>query len=573
MLFPLKKIELNLNEMNSDKGPSADKLQALETAPNIYLILSPDLYILTASDVFLEATETTRQAIVGKHIFEAFPDNPAVPGIDGEQSINFSLQEALRTKKRHQLPVIRYDVPDHDIPGQFIQRYWHPSHTPVLNEQGKVEYIIQLANNVTEQVLAEIGLEETKVQQQQIQESFNKLNEEIETRVYVRTEELAASNERLEATNHEQRTLYQQLLKAQRESEESRRKAEASERELRLLADLVPAKISNALPSGEVIYFNRQWLDYSRLSFEELRDFGYHNMMHPDEIEEFQARLAEAARMGVPLEMEMRFQDAQGKYRWHLNIASPVLNENGEISMWVGSTTDIQRIKEEEQRKTDFIGMVSHELKTPLTLLNAYLQMLLRKAQNTADTFASGALDKSVNQVRKMTKMINGFLDVSRLESGKMHIDKHLFDLAELIREVEEESTAAINSHQMVFAQGLNISLVADRDKIGEVIHNFIGNAVKYSPAGTTIRITCLTVNNTFQMCVRDEGPGIKPEDQLRLFERYYRAEDLHTKNVAGFGIGLYLSAEIIHRHQGEIWVESQVGKGSSFYFSLPLER
>jgi PAS domain S-box-containing protein len=159
------------------------------------------------------------------------------------------------------------------------------------------------------------------------------------------------------------------------EQVKARRAVEERELHFKHLADLVPAKISNALPTGEVTFFNRHWLDFSGLSFEDTRDFGYHQMMHPDEIAGFQSGLYEAAAQGKAYINEMRFKNTEGEYIWHLNIASPILDENGAITMWVGSTTDIQRLKEEEQRKSDFISMLSHELKTPITSIKGYIQL------------------------------------------------------------------------------------------------------------------------------------------------------------------------------------------------------
>jgi PAS domain S-box-containing protein len=496
--------------------PGRETLRALETAPNIYLILSPDLHILTASDLYLEATQNKREVITGQHIFEAFPDNPNLPDADGVQNINASLQEVLRTKKPHYMRVQRYDVPDIENPGQFIQRYWDPSHTPIFTPDGEIHYIIQLATNVTERVMAD--------------EAF--------------AEQIVAH-----------------------------KKLQISEKHFRHLADIVPAKISNALPNGEVTFFNQQWLDYAGMSFEDMRDFGYLAMMHPDEIHTFQTQLAEAAAKGIPLESEMRFKDTNGNYRWHLNIASPILNENGEITMWVGSTTDIQRLKEEEQRKTDFIGMVSHELKTPLTSLSAYLQLLQSRALKTGDTFTAPALDKSVNQVKKMTTMINGFLNVSRLQSAKISINKQSFNISELLEDLKSETSATISSHQINFSEpAKDLRIMADRDKIEQVINNLVSNAVKYSPAGTGINIACLQVENNIRFSVADQGFGIKPEDQQKLFGLYYRIENPQSKNISGFGIGLYLCAEIIKLHAGKIWVESQPGIGTIFYFNLPIE-
>ncbi|MDN3547840.1 PAS domain-containing sensor histidine kinase [Mucilaginibacter aquaedulcis] len=494
--------------------PNADILKTLETAPNMYLVLSPGLYILTASDLYLEATQSRREVIAGKHIFEAFPDNPELPDADGVQNINASLQEVLRTKKPHYMRIQRYDVPDMEHPGKFIQRYWDPMHHPVLTPDGDIHYIIQLATNVTERVLAE--------------EAFAK-----------------------------------QIIAHQ--------KLEVSEKYFRHLADIVPAKISNALPSGEVTFFNQRWLDYAGMNFEDLRDFGYHQMMHPDEIPVFQEKLAEAAAKGVALESEMRFKDINGKYRWHLNIASPILNDDGEIIMWVGSTTDIQRIKEEDQRKSDFIGMVSHELKTPLTFLTAIVQVANKKLEKSEDSFLAGAMEKAGVQVKRMSNMINGFLNVSRLEFSKLIIDKHEFNLENLIEETIKETELTIASHIFKFEPCNPVMVRADYDKIGSVITNLISNAVKYSPKGKMIDIKCEIIGNCAQVSVRDEGMGLKPQDIEKVFERYYRVETHHTQHISSFGIGLYLSAEIIHRHNGKIWVESESGVGSTFYFSLPL--
>jgi len=140
--------------MKLTNTPSAEVLSVFETVPNMYLILSPDLTILTASNLYLEATLTTREKLVGRHIFEAFPDNPDNPNADGIKNIHASLQRVLTTCKPDQMPVQHYDIPHPTLPGVFVERYWLPSHTPVLSEQGEVSYIIQLATNITDTVLA-----------------------------------------------------------------------------------------------------------------------------------------------------------------------------------------------------------------------------------------------------------------------------------------------------------------------------------------------------------------------------------------------------------------------------------
>ena len=238
-----------------------------------------------------------------------------------------------------------------------------------------------------------------------------------------------------------------------------------------------------------------------------------------------------------------------GKLKWLRSNGRAYYDDEGKALYVTGAIFDITEQKEDDTRKNDFIGMVSHELKTPLTSLSAYIQMLQVRAKKTDDNFVSGALDQSIKQVRRMTTMINGFLNISRLESGKIHIDKKSFDMADLVKELKEETIALYAPHQIIFRPVERTDVNADRDKIGQVVSNLISNAVKYSRPGSTIQIYCEAVGGFAKVGVRDEGIGIGKEDIELIFERYYRVNNY--SNVSGFGIGLYLSAEIIARHQG----------------------
>jgi len=232
---------------------------------------------------------------------------------------------------------------------------------------------------------------------------------------------------------------------------------------------------------------------------------------------------------------------------------------------------ELETSKQVQRQKDDFIGMASHELKTPLTSLNALLQVASLKLKNSEDPFLAGAMEKSNIQVKRMTAMINGFLNISRLESGKIYIEKQNFDMEALIKDMISEASLTASTHLMHFVQCPPICVNADRDKIGSVISNLINNAVKYSPKGKHIEIACITKDSHVVFSIKDEGMGIKPDDLTKIFDRYYRVQTNHTQHIAGFGIGLYLSAEIIRLHGGEIWAESESGVGSTFYFSLPL--
>ncbi|MGM9478083.1 ATP-binding protein [Pedobacter sp. GSP4] len=237
-----------------------------------------------------------------------------------------------------------------------------------------------------------------------------------------------------------------------------------------------------------------------------------------------------------------------------------------------GTLRDVTEQKKDEQRKDDFISMVSHELKTPLTSLTAYIQLLQRKAKLSGDTQLQSTLDKALKQIRSMAAMINGFLNVSRLDSGKMAIDAAAFNLDELFGELQEELQSTILTHHIHFGPATGLNLVADRNKIAQVIQNLVGNAAKYSPMGSKIMINAGKDLDQVSVSVSDQGMGISKEDQQFIFDRYYRVKNRQMGSIAGFGIGLYLCREIIEHHRGKISLLSEPQKGTIFTFSLPLE-
>ncbi len=276
---------------------------------------------------------------------------------------------------------------------------------------------------------------------------------------------------------------------------------------------------------------------------------------------------------GQKLDLEFplrRFHD--GNLRWVRAIGNTTHNNDGKSDYFTGIVHDITDQKLDDLRKNDFIAMASHELKTPLTSLQALIQILASKAKKEENEFFSATLNRANAQSKKMASLINGFLNVSRLESGKIFLNKQPFEFDILLEEIVQEIRITSLNHHISLLPGPKLSVHADRDKIEQVIINLLTNAIKYSAPGTNIQISYSQVNNMLQMSVKDEGMGISPEDSKKLFDRYYRINSSHTKNISGFGIGLYLSAEIIKRHSGKIWVESEKSKGSTFHFSIPMQ-
>ncbi|MES2827719.1 MAG: ATP-binding protein [Bacteroidota bacterium] len=253
----------------------------------------------------------------------------------------------------------------------------------------------------------------------------------------------------------------------------------------------------------------------------------------------------------------------------HVLISSNVLRKDGNFIHTRCFTRDITAMVLEEQRKNDFVSMVSHELKTPLTSILGYLQVMLSRTEATGDSFITQTLARTEKQAKSMTKMIEDFLNMSRLEEAKVELYIESFELHTLLQEVIQE--IQLTNHNINFVHGGVIQIQADSAKIAQVMINLISNAIKYSPEHTRITVGYQRHGDSVKIYVKDEGVGISEKDQQRLFERFYRVQNESTRQTVGFGIGLYLVAEILRYHNSKIEVESSPANGSTFYFSLPV--
>lgn len=223
-----------------------------------------------------------------------------------------------------------------------------------------------------------------------------------------------------------------------------------------------------------------------------------------------------------------------------------------------------------EKRKDDFISFASHELKTPITSLKIYTEMLkrvLQKGQSKKSLFYIRRIDI---QVGKLVSLINTMLDVSQMQSATMELSEGYFSLQALLREAVD-TMRATTTHSITVQGVINRDVFGDKERIGQVVSNLLSNAIKYSPHHRKILITIRTTAKFVTISIKDGGKGIAKEHQRKIFERFYRIADDGSQTQSGLGIGLYLSKTIIERHGGIMRVKSALGKGSTFSFSLPL--
>ena len=251
---------------------------------------------------------------------------------------------------------------------------------------------------------------------------------------------------------------------------------------------------------------------------------------------------------------------------------SPIKDHSGRVIGISKIARDITEKKQEEKRKNDFVAMVSHELKTPLTSMLLYAQLLVRKSSTVEDTAFLNMSTKMEAYVKRMISMIVDYLGLSRIEEGNIDLNRTHFDLRLLAEEVMEEAGLISAKHQLQIVGCEGVQLYADIEKMRQVLINLVSNAVKYSPAGGVVTLGCECMSGKVRIYVKDEGMGITAVDQAKLFQRFYRVKDEQNKNISGFGIGLYLVSELLRLHGSEIVVDSVIGEGSTFYFYLDMD-
>jgi PAS domain S-box-containing protein len=235
------------------------------------------------------------------------------------------------------------------------------------------------------------------------------------------------------------------------------------------------------------------------------------------------------------------------------------------------SLRDVSERQEQDKRKDEFISMASHELKTPVTSLKGFLSLVQRRLSRQDDEKVQHYLARMDIQIHKLTTLINDLLDLSRMQTGKLIYREEAFLMDELVQEVIVSIQETTQTHRLLLEGQTQATIFGDRDRIGQVLINLLNNAIKYSPHADTVLIRMANERQKILVSVQDFGIGITKDHHRKIFERFYQVTEPAEKTYPGLGIGLYISSEIVRRHGGQMWVESQKGKGATFHFTLPL--
>ena len=349
---------------------------------------------------------------------------------------------------------------------------------------------------------------------------------------------------------------------------------EAAER-FRFTAESMPQKIFTANPNGEAEYFNRQWTEFTGKTHEEMRGWGWVKLIHPEDLTKNMRKWHRAIRTGQPFVLTHRVRRADGAYRWHLTRAHAMRDRDGKVGMWIGSNTEIHEQKrvEEELRRANhdleqFAYSASHDLQEPLRSVKIYSELLEMNCRNKLSGEALEYLDFLRSGATRMEMLVRDLLAYTRsspldepaeMVNSRQCLDAALASLASAIAEggakilVDDLPTVSINATHLQ-----------------QLFQNLVGNAIKYRRPGVQaeVRISAQRLEESWRFSVRDNGIGIESQYRERIFGLFKR---LHSsQEYSGTGIGLAICSRIVEHYHGRIWVESELGVGSTFYFTLP---
>ncbi len=348
----------------------------------------------------------------------------------------------------------------------------------------------------------------------------------------------------------------------------SKRIAEQEKKRLEFMADLVPEIIWSATAKGNIDYVNARFCQYFNCNGSDTRASFILSKVHRDDLKSLLQIWYKCLSTGDHLQKEIRLINRDGMYEWHLLKAALFLDEDGNMTNWFGSCANINEHLKALKKKDEFISIASHELKTPITSLKAVLQLLDRMKNDPSHKMLPSLIEKANRNIDKVNSLVEDLLNASQLNQGSLHLNKSLLNLAELIGDCVHH--IRIEQRYEIITEGdKSLQVFADEGRIEQVVTNFITNAIKYAPESNQIIIRLKTAGSDIIVEVSDKGTGISAEKIPHLFDRYYQVENNGSK-YSGLGLGLFICAEIIKRHGGEIGAKSILGEGSTFWFSLP---
>ncbi|MCE3238441.1 MAG: multisensor hybrid histidine kinase [Gammaproteobacteria bacterium] len=566
-----------------------------ESTPGPYLILKPnsDFTIVAVNDAYLKATMTQRELILGRGLFEVFPDNPSDPKADGVRNLRYSLQQVIEKGIADTMPIQKYDIRRPAAEGsEFEERYWSPINTPVLGRTGAVNFIIHRVEDVTDF----IHLKQQEIEQQKRAQALQVRTEQMEAELYNHSRDIQKKEEALKISHKRYSTL----------------------------ASMLPVGVFHTDLEGRCLYVNPHWQRMTGIKREEAIEQKWFTLSQPAD-QSAVLNAWEHCQATGSCQVEFRFFGAHRKEYWVLAQLTAEWVDN-EVKGYVGSITDITELKELEetriavlrqaeeyqrklaeaaenyrQNQEQFIDTMCHELRNPLNGIYGNVGLLqsssyamekiirgaspLELTETLRDTIlhqlendraSLEAIDKCARYQKVITDDV---LNLSKLEAGKVELNLIDFDLRKLVRDTV--GMLETQAHQKQIRLHLNlpsshIRVIGDPNRLMQVLLNLLSNALKFTLETGTVTVSFSILEETrthtiFRFTVKDTGIGMSEEEQNKLFNRFAQASSKISTEHGGSGLGLMISKNLIELMEGKIEVESKKWKGTQFSFTIKL--
>ncbi|MCL5961499.1 MAG: ATP-binding protein [Chloroflexi bacterium] len=422
--------------------------------------------------------------------------------------------------------------------------------------------------------------EEIQAQNEEIQtqnEELQRQNEELQAQA----EEIQAQSDELSKQNEEIEAQRKHLIERNDELARLRQTAEAEKQNLQIIIDSMPEGVVICDAEGRITITNKAADELYRRPVpygapvdeyaEDLQLYRPDGTLYPS----LELPLARSALQSETLKgVEMIIKWPTGEQKPLLCNTAPLFDHEGALAGAVGVFQDISALKEIEHLKDEFLSVASHELKSPLTSLKGFAQILHERVRPT-QLYEEFRVPLQIidSQVDKVVWLVNRLLDVSRVQMGRLEMKPQRINLAELVSKQVDQARVKSEKHQWVLDVQDDVVGYWDPGYIEQVVTNLLDNAIRYSPNGGEIRVSMRRADGKAYLSVADQGIGIAPEALSNLFKRYYRSEGAKRISAEGMGIGLYVTHAIVDAHGGRIWVDSEPGKGSTFSVELPLSQ
>jgi PAS domain S-box-containing protein len=543
----------------SHAAPAAHEFQAIfDATPGNYLLLDANFTIVGVNQCYLTATMTRREEIVGRGLFDIFPDNPDDPAADGVRNLRASLDRVLARKQPDRMPVQHYDIRRPEAEGGgFEERYWSPLNTPLLDEAGRVSYIIHWVEDVTEFVRLKRQMLEQDLQKEEVATRARR----IEAEVYLRGEAVEAHRQLTEAGRHYQ-----------------------------FLADLVPQLIWTADPLGAPDYFNQRWVEFSGVARENLLLDGWQQLLHPDDRSKTLDLWQDAIRTGADkYVVQHRMRGRDGTHRWMLTVGLPYRDAAERVIKWFGSTTDIhdkviadERLQQAQrlQAAGQLAGGVAHEVNNMMTIVIGCGDFALE---------ALGPEHPQRGEVQEMVKAATRAADVTRqlLAYSRQQVFRIMvLNLNQVVRELTPALTRLIGSDRQLALRHApdDIFIRADRGQLEQVLINLVANARDATGTDGLISVETGAVDLNAEalrkdhdeelppgryarLAVRDNGTGMPADVAARVFEPFFTTKPMGQ----GTGLGLSMVYGIVKQSGGIPELISRPGEGTTVALYLPV--